>query len=503
KADTSAEAIILDLEFDAELLADSAFRPESAIEDQLLFTIGHLNGDNAVGRLDKVKLTDVQTSRTEAGRTKISYHAVLQVAWRKRQGVPETYAFTLPIDVGYQAQKDFAEAYGHTCVDWGAHDVDSGSMWYYFRPHSSRCRLDEAHITKTEAAVSVSPVNTTGKYPEYDKIWADDLLTVVAVFGKYEDGATTASDAGVSAYNTFVAAMRRELPNAQTSPEGLPNNPGVEHPEVSITAELPDGRYVIVNALLVDNVRTAGAEFNARYAELSRTADLILYNGHAGLGANIRALASKGDWQPGQYSIVFLNGCDTYAYVDAALFQAHAAVNPDDPKGTKYVDVVTNAMPAFFREMSDTTLAMVRGLLAYDSPRTYEQIFKDIDSSQIVLVSGEEDNTFTPGAPDEPVDVQPWAGVSLEGELARGAQQRHETAVVPAGTYTFEMTGTGDADLYVRVGLAPTATEYDCRPYKGGSVEACTVELPAPSTLHVMVEGYAAQSTFTLVGKAQ
>ncbi len=39
-----------------------------------------------------------------------------------------------------------------------------------------------------------------------------------------------------------------------------------------------------------------------------------------------------------------MNGCDTFAYVDGALAQTRAALNPDDPNGTKYMEIVTNAM---------------------------------------------------------------------------------------------------------------------------------------------------------------
>ena len=127
-----------------------------------------------------------------------------------------------------------------------------------------------------------------------------------------------------------------------------------------------------------DNVRTAGATFDARYAELSTRADLIVYNGHAGLGSNVRALASKGRWTAGQYAIVFMNGCDTFAYVDSALWDAHARVNPDDPTGTKHLDIVMNAMPAYFSSMPAATMAMVRGLMAFDAPRNYEQLFANI-----------------------------------------------------------------------------------------------------------------------------
>src|SRR5262245_40622322 len=52
KDDSSVEAIFVDMEFDGEMVTDSTFNLSSQIEDQLLYTIGHLNGDNSVGRLD-------------------------------------------------------------------------------------------------------------------------------------------------------------------------------------------------------------------------------------------------------------------------------------------------------------------------------------------------------------------------------------------------------------------------------------------------------------------
>ena len=57
-------------------------------------------------------------------------------------------------------------------------------------------------------------------------------------------------------------------------------------------------------------------------------------------------------------------------------------------------------------------------------------------------------------------------------------------------------------DLYVRIGLAPTTTKYDCRPYKTGSNETCDVTLAQPAPIHVMVRGYATSSTFELSGHA-
>lgn len=500
KDDSSAIALFVDFTFDGELVTDSSWNHQRTIEDQLLYTIGQLNADNSVGRLDKLTLTNIASERVD-GRTRITYSARMPVAWGDKQNVPATYELILPRDLGYTAISTFASDHGTTCVDWGAHDVDAGSMWYYFRPRRSGCAIGDAEVVKATATVSPSPVNTTGKFPEYDKVWEDGVLEVVAVFGKYEDGATTASDAGISAYNRFVSSMRTALRDhaPTTIPATIPSSPGVGTPDVELAATLPDGKRVRVVALLVDNVRTAGATFDARYEALSTRADFIVYNGHAGLGANVRALATKGAWAAGQYVIVFMNGCDTFAYVDDALFRAHAAVNPDDPDGTRHTDIVLNAMPSYFADMAGATMAMFRGLLAYDDPKTYEQIFKDISRSQVVLVTGEHDNAFTPGGGGDPDPA--WPGLTGAGTLARGETRAFETPTLPAGTYAFELTGSGDADLYVRIGRAPTTSSYDCRPYKTGSNETCEVTLASPSTVHVMVRGYSATSTWELAGR--
>jgi hypothetical protein len=59
------------------------------------------------------------------------------------------------------------------------------------------------------------------------------------------------------------------------------------------------------------------------------------------------------------------------------------------------------------------------------------------------------------------------------------------TLVVPAGATNLSFTmsgGTGDADMYVKFGSAPTDTVYDCRPYKSGNAESCTFAAPSAGT---------------------
>jgi hypothetical protein len=502
---SSNQATELTFEFDGELLADFVFGGgKQAVQDQMLYTIGHLNHDRAVGRLDKLELTNVTTTR-EGQKTRVKYHAKLPVAWGSKTNLPTTYDFRVPADVSSAALESFTEKYKHDCVDFGAHDVDSGSMWYYYRPLTSGCNIADADVVAFKANVTRSAANTAGKYPEYHKVWEDNQLNVVSIFGKYEDGKTEPSDAGISAYNSFVRAIRGELSRfaLTTEPAEVPDSPGVSAPDITFHATLPGGKQVNVTALLVDNISQTGPEFDRRYEALSANADMIAYNGHAGLGQNVRALARKGRWVAGKYVIVFMNGCDTFAYVDGSLAETRARINADDPTGTKYMEFVTNAMPAFFSSMPNASMSLIRGLMKHEAPLTYDKIFESVDRSQIVLVTGEEDNTFTPGEPPPPPPGQ-WAGMDERGSVTRGQEARFKTPSLPEGTYKFTIEGDGDADLYVRRGTAPTTRLYDCRPFEDGSREECTVSLASPGEIHVMVRGFASQaSTFRLVGAKQ
>jgi serine protease len=76
--------------------------------------------------------------------------------------------------------------------------------------------------------------------------------------------------------------------------------------------------------------------------------------------------------------------------------------------------------------------------------------------------------------------------------------------VVPAGATNLQFQiagGTGDADLYVNFGSAPTTSVYSCRPYLSGNAETCTITAPQAGTYHVMVRAYAAYSGVSLTGR--
>jgi len=93
--------------------------------------------------------------------------------------------------------------------------------------------------------------------------------------------------------------------------------------------------------------------------------------------------------------------------------------------------------------------------------------------------------------------------VPVTGQSGGAGQSLAYTLDVPAGASNLVFTmsgGSGDADLYVKFGSAPTDSAYDCRPYKSGNSEACTFASPSAGTWHVRIKGYSAFSGVSLVG---
>lgn len=88
-------------------------------------------------------------------------------------------------------------------------------------------------------------------------------------------------------------------------------------------------------------------------------------------------------------------------------------------------------------------------------------------------------------------------GVAKTGLAGSSGTELSYTVVVAAGATNLKIVtsgGTGDADLYVKFGSAPTTSSYNCRPYVSGNAETCTFATTQAGTYYVKVRGY---STFS------
>ncbi len=94
-------------------------------------------------------------------------------------------------------------------------------------------------------------------------------------------------------------------------------------------------------------------------------------------------------------------------------------------------------------------------------------------------------------------------GVPVTGIAVAAGSSKMYTMVVPAGrpSLSFKTSGgTGDADLYVQIGAAPTTSTYLKSSNGSTTAETITITSPAAGTYYVMVYGYASTSGVSLVG---
>ena len=102
-------------------------------------------------------------------------------------------------------------------------------------------------------------------------------------------------------------------------------------------------------------------------------------------------------------------------------------------------------------------------------------------------------NPPPPPPPPPPTGgTQTWSGsVTLNQFKIVGGP----IAVRVGSTLSVVMTGSADADLYVRFNSAPTRSRFACRPYTASGNESCTLTVPSGATsFYVGVDGYQASS---------
>lgn len=378
--------------FEGEVLTTAAGAPRAAIHAQLQYVQGILTTqDRANGQTGTPTLEGVTTEPDVAsGATKVRYTAKLPVVWPKGKDLPKTYELPLPRDA--RRLDAFNAKYDGAC---GRNEYGQDTFWHDFRPNAPGCTVDDADVTRATATVAPHPQATTGKFPEYDAIWADDRLDVVAVFGIISSN--TPNDEGARTREKILGELVRTLPDAKRT-EAAPMRGVIAESTVEGSVVVGgDPRTVRFTAILVQEASTAGPAFEAHYEELTTSADVVVYEGHSGLGKNIDVLMQKLGTTKGKYQLAYLYGCQTLAYLRPDAFEKRIALNgaEDDPEGTRYLDLVTNALPAY-GDAGRSTLGLYFAMLGMDDPASFDALVKGISSSHLVTVLGEHDNRFTP-----------------------------------------------------------------------------------------------------------
>jgi hypothetical protein len=393
---TSNDAKILDFTFKGEVIASTGTVARQAVLSQLAYTQGILTtSERGNGHVGHVVLTNVVETATAGGKKKITYTAQLPVAWPKTgNAVPTSYDLPVPKDI--TALEAFNAKYDGKC---GVNEYGQDVFWHDFNPKAEGCVLADADVTRSRATVKPFAGETTGKYPEYDQMWKDAELDVVAIFGLISGTTDDEFDPGVGEYKRFVSGTQGLLTGGAVTAN---TKSASVLRDTTITGKVTIGgqqRPVKIDVLLVSELKSVGPDFDTRYDPLSEKADLIMYDGHAGLGKNVNALARKGKVTAGKYQLVLLNGCQTFAYIDTAMNDRRIEANgaATDPAGTKFMDVIGNALPGYTNNLTNMSMSLVRASIKSDTaPKTFNDLLGEMPEEHLVVVFGEEDNRFRP-----------------------------------------------------------------------------------------------------------
>lgn len=216
----------------------------------------------------------------------------------------------------------------------------------------------------------------------------------------------------------------------------------------------------------------------ANYSNYGSVVDVAAPGGETNVSAadGIASTLNSGTQGPGADSYVYFQGTSMatphVAGVAALMYAVDPAITPDEVEAD-----LKSSSRAFPGSCSQCGSGLV-------------------DATAAVAAAG--GGSGGGGGPQALINGQAETGLA-----GASASETFFTLDVPAGqdALNFAMAGgTGDADLYVKFGAAPTTGSYDCRPYLGGNSESCDFSNPQAGTWHVMIRGYSAYSGVSLTG---
>jgi hypothetical protein len=140
---------------------------------------------------------------------------------------------------------------------------------------------------------------------------------------------------------------------------------------------LPNDRGFEINILLWQENWHGNEQYQKQFQELSAAADYISYNGHAGFGFNVETLERWSRVRSGKYQIYYINGCNTFSYIEDA-FKKNLQANQGEAWG-QYLDVMANVNPSYSGFGAQQNLIVIDNLLNPAAKRPFYEILKDLD----------------------------------------------------------------------------------------------------------------------------
>ncbi len=269
---------------------------------------------------------------------------------------------------------------GKTCADDDDHiGLDQSVYWYRWEPDQTSCKIP---LQDLEVTVSKKiPSTNSLRYPEYDQLTADKLVTMVVIFGQIEDGALTENELGMRSFKRFGSWLEGAAFKSVTAPLGK-----------RYEKKLNNG--VLIQIDLYSPREFSGLGDYAHYANFEKALtehEVIAYDGHSMLGASDFWARPQ---YPDFYQIFLYGGCLGYEYYVRPILHG---------KGDNWdkLDILQSVVEvtATANEFAGPAIAKLIYGIEHNGRSSWRNILLNVRNSvgdSTFGVSGVRDNCFTP-----------------------------------------------------------------------------------------------------------
>lgn len=380
---------------------------KTAIDKQVTFLFGAFSSQyrQAVPKSDyQFQITKAYQVNPTTWRADYNYSGLILIS----QG-PNSYNFFLPINPFQVWSKSIVNnsSTPYPCTD-ADHAIEQ-YFWYFFNPTAYGCPLKEnVDYFNVQGTVQYYQ-NTKATYPEYERLFVNGELTFHILFGMDDSSQDwnpkSSKDLSAQSYRQLKQNLVKwgyqskvwtaaEVSSFFGNLGYYSSQPFVEE----LVKQTPKG---IVRYRIFFGASTIyeGTAFQKFLAYSLKSASIMLYAGHSGLGEYLNLDLMQNNAQlkmtaeQSRYQIYYFNSCSSYPYYNSQYFSLKRTAA--DPKGTKNLDIITNGLSTLFLSIAPSSLTLMQAVEIYSTQGkkvSYQDMMNSADSNNLIGVNGDEDN---------------------------------------------------------------------------------------------------------------
>ncbi len=271
-------------------------------------------------------------------------------------------------------------------------------FFYFWDPEKEKCPLKDnnRHVIRTTGTLSKLE-NTKMTYPEYDQLYSKDELEISILVGHMDPVTSRSSlkeDIGSWTFNGILKGLENSGFKRRKNEKKIRGfNRKVVLTKVISTEFNPKQLVVVTITQNNSSIDAEDTTFHENLKYAYEQSDIVVYDGHSGLGANLDLELFPEITLPNKYQIFFINGCSSYPYYNKSYFDAKES-------GSKSLEVITSGRSTYSSTSVDNAMAVLEPFINGELT-SYQELMNSLEDSNgrdvrsyLMGVNGDEDNTF-------------------------------------------------------------------------------------------------------------